>query len=64
MEDSSGLTPVVRVVLIIGSSEGVKSVVDGEIPDIVVPLHGNAQTFLVVLNFVSDRCCDGVIHVD
>ena len=64
MEDSCGLTTVVRIVLIVRPSKWVKTIVNGEVSDIVVPLHCDSQSFLVVLNFVSDRCCDRVIHVN
>ena len=42
MEDPSGLPAVVIVVCIVSASERIESVVDGEVPDFVVPRDGLA----------------------
>ncbi len=62
MEDASGLPTVVLVIGIVSASERIEPVVDGEVPDFVVPRDGLAEAPLVVLDVVVE-VRDAVVDV-
>ena len=62
MEDASGLPTVVLVIGIVSASERIEPVVDGEVPDFVVPRDGLAEAPLVVLDVVLE-VRDAVVDV-
>ena len=62
MEDTCGLAAVVLVVCIVRTTEGVQPVVDGEVPDVVVPSHHLTELTLVVLDVVF-QTGDSVVDV-
>ncbi len=62
MEDTCSLAAVVLVVCIVRAAKGVQSVVDSEVPDVVVPSHHLAEFTLVVLDVIF-QTGDSVVDV-
>ena len=62
VEDACGLAAVVLVVRVVSTTERVQPVVDGEVPDVVVPCHHLAELALVVLDVVL-QAGDSVVDI-
>ena len=62
VEDARGLAAVVLVVRVVSTTERVQPIVNGEVPDVVVPCHHLAEIALVVLDVVL-QAGDSVVDV-